>query len=408
MSPALTPQSVFTAASSVPTSSSFVPSNSFVSPADFFSPLSSPAITPQFHGDNAALQQQRAVLQGLVDQTRALGFDQNAIGALANAYSSPVIQPQAGVSPRLGPSDAGLSTATGTVRRGASSKKTRPSPLLKATPDGGPLRRKKAAVAGERRSTSVGSSSGLRSATGSPYMGPSNGRPSHQGQTSIKTSPTDGNTTGGNNTPSPVDLTMSEASVAGSAAQFEQPGLMGPPPLPSTLNVASALQQDWLNPATPATLMNLPSNLGGSAIEAALPAATTSSSRPPKSNEQRSTSQSPASSGSGSKPSPPSTLNFTPIAPAPPKPEPARIAPKPSIVANKAVHADVSASPASSKLKGKARAVASSTGLRKPAGKKGPSPKIAPTTKVKPLLANGEPSRPLSHIGQIANCWENP
>ncbi|KAM0755010.1 hypothetical protein T439DRAFT_127192 [Meredithblackwellia eburnea MCA 4105] len=149
MSPALTPQSVFSANSSLPPSASLQSQAGAngVTPADFFSPLSSPAIMPQGYTteypqvnpgqwNQAALSQSNS-LQGLVDQTRALAFDANGLPGSPNTFNSPRLDPTNGssMSPRVGPQDAGQSTATGSGRRGAGSKKTRPSPLLKPTPD---------------------------------------------------------------------------------------------------------------------------------------------------------------------------------------------------------------------------------------------------------------------------------
>ncbi|KAK4047748.1 hypothetical protein OIV83_005256 [Microbotryomycetes sp. JL201] len=370
MSPALTPQSVFTAgSSSVPTSTSFVPSTSLVSPADFFSPLSSPAIMPQFQGDPATTHQQRLVLQGLVDQTRALGFDGTSINAL---LGSPVIQSGQGQvhqSPRLGPSEmngAQQGTSAGSVRRGASTKKTRPSPLLKPTADA-QLRRKKAAAQGGR-GTSVSSSSGLRSATNSPFMGPSAPK-------GVKTSPN--GSTSATNTPSPVDLEMAEA-----------PGLMGPPPVPQATATAAPGVQDWMNPATPSMLMNLPSNVSMSSLGG--PSQTVVKSSPPE--VVGSQPHSPAQT----KPSPPSAIKFAPIAPAParqsqqqiqPKlaPKPA-VQPTPKSSLGKAAYAETSSSNTevpTSKSNGAPKKIT---------GRKGPSPRVQATTKVKPLLADNDVS----------------
>ncbi|ORY92774.1 hypothetical protein BCR35DRAFT_8085 [Leucosporidium creatinivorum] len=306
MSPALTPQSVFTQASSLPASTSYLPSGSLVSPADFFSPLGSPAIMPQqFQDDPNQWQQQqqhRNSLQGLVDQTRALGFDSN-LAALQGAasYGSPSSyfpQGQPGISPRLGPNDAGQGTGAGSGRRGAGSKKARPSPLLKPTPDGGSLRRKKAGPAAGSRSASISSASGVRSATTSPFLGPTASKansassvasghaPSHSQSSgsasgSQKATPPE-ETSNGINTPSPVDLAMGEVTTSGGY----QPELMGPPPPPSTdsrrqsLNGANA--SEWIGPVTPASFMNLPSDFNVndlSALTPGLPHSSASSSQ---------------------------------------------------------------------------------------------------------------------------------
>ncbi|KDE07511.1 hypothetical protein MVLG_02185 [Microbotryum lychnidis-dioicae p1A1 Lamole] len=330
MSPAMTPQSVFTTASSLPPSGSFPPSkNALVSPAEFFSPLSSPAIMPQqFNDDPAAAAiwqaqqlQNRTWLQGLVDQTGALGFDHSNLAAMQAAYSpylgatmpgnatsatgSPA-NAAATASPRLDSSDAGLSTAAGAGRRGAGSKKARPSPLLKPTPDGQLVRRgtsKKAAggAGGDRRSASI--SNGARSATTSPFLGPSaTGRnsvaaPAANGgmgaaggaiSGSQRSSPLDDGMMNAisADSPSPVDLSSSSAvaeTSVGASPAFAKNGsqLMGPPPLPSsaaTSRRSSIVQNatpvqhqdatmatpDWLHQAaTPATFMNLPNNITG-------------------------------------------------------------------------------------------------------------------------------------------------
>lgn len=305
LSPALTPHSTFTVASSLPTSGPSNPSMPLVSPAEFFSPLSSPALMPHLYSTDPAWQHQHHLhhnsLQGLVDQTQALGFDP--------ASMSPMMQPSPNglplQSPRMvasGSGDAGQSTAAGSGRRGAGSKKTRPSPLLKPTQEG-PLRRKKTVSAGgaggpnsERRSSSVGSS-GLRSVTTSPYIGPvgqqrirtttsnnnGNGAGSQPGSVSSsqpKTSPPEDNS-GSNNSPSPVDLSTSMAPPTVSE-------IMGPPPPRSSSHSrTSSLHQqamhhslppsglghsfhggegvvDWMSqPVTPASFMSLPVLVGG-------------------------------------------------------------------------------------------------------------------------------------------------
>lgn len=186
------------------------------------------------------------------------------------------------MSPRLGPVDAGQSTATGSGRRGAGGKKARPSPLLKPTPDSA-VRRKKAPGGAERRSSSIGSS-GARSATTSPFLGPttygggiaplsSSKPPAANGQT--RTSPPE-NSSGSNNTPSPVDLAM-----------HEQTELMGPPPPPSSTNSSrrASLQSSgnapansaWMSPVTPASFMNFPVDLSAAGL--AQPAGLTTSRR---------------------------------------------------------------------------------------------------------------------------------
>ena len=143
MSPALTSHSIYSQASSLPPSGSCAPINhQSMNPAEFFSPLSSPAITPQnFQPPD---YQGRNSLQGLVDQTKALAFDATTINALQQ-HGSPhaLYGVNPGRSPRMvATGDAGVGTAAGSGRRGAGSKKSRPSPLLKPTPDTA-LRRKK-------------------------------------------------------------------------------------------------------------------------------------------------------------------------------------------------------------------------------------------------------------------------
>ncbi|GAA5846058.1 hypothetical protein JCM9279_004772 [Rhodotorula babjevae] len=177
MSPAMTPHSTFTNASSLPPSvgPSAVP---LVSPADLFPPLTSPALGPQLYNtdgatssaSNGRINPQRNSLQGLVDGVGALStqLPGGAPGSPAGSY----------YSPRLGPTDVGTSTGAGAAagRRGASSaaKKTRPSPLIKPTPDSALERRRgrtktvSAGAHGERRA-------GSKSATSSPFLGPTMG-----------------------------------------------------------------------------------------------------------------------------------------------------------------------------------------------------------------------------------------
>lgn len=457
MSPAMTPQSVFTAASSLP-ASTYMASGSLVSPADFFSPLGSPAMMPQFHDEASAAayhQQQlqnRASLQGLVDQTRALGFDASGLTTLG--YGSPVIAPQTGVSPRLGPTtsgaDAGQGTATGSGRRGAgSSKKTRPSPLLKPTPDG-QLRRKKA-TGNDRRSSSISSATGNRSNTNSPFLGPtqaSNGRSLVATSTSVngngssaKTSASDSQKTsspdeqmainGAINTPSPVDLAMHDASTT-SQQQHQlhttaltntyQHELMGPPPLPSTSASASRRQSlngnvgsEQMNPVTPASFMNLPADFDMTTLSSLQPVLPALQSALGKTKGQdlstvvasASTSEQESTSGPSKKAS-----ALVPIAPAPPaasaesKPKVPKLLPR--TASNSSSNADASTSGSAtptapvissgtsatitSTAKGKARAVHASTAAaeKKATGKTKKSPKVVGTTKIKSLLPGGE------------------
>lgn len=283
MSPALTPHSVYSQASSLPPSASCLPPNhqsmNLVSPSDFFSPLSSPAIMPVTYGTDfnatgvwTAPQQLpiNATLQGLVDQTQALAFDPVTLSAL---QGSPHLYAQGqNMSPRMVAVDAGMSTATGSGRRGASSKKARPSPLLKATPDVVP-KRKKAPSGSEKRANSI--SNGGRSATTSPFMGPTYGTvASSSGLT--RSSPPEGlldGSSGSVNTPSPVDLAMN-----GDVSTKYLPELMGPPPPPSSSSRRTSLIGDpgidtatWLNPVTPATFMNFPSDLGAAGLSSLAP-----------------------------------------------------------------------------------------------------------------------------------------
>ncbi|GAA5993519.1 hypothetical protein JCM5350_008187, partial [Sporobolomyces pararoseus] len=133
MSPAMTPGSVFTAASSLPPSTGPLPMSA---PSDFFPPLTSPALGPQMYSTDHQHLSHRNSLQGLVDGVGALSTQLPPPG-------SPHVFPYQ--SPRMHPHDAGSHTAAGSGRRGASStnKKARPSPLIKATdPTIDPNRRK--------------------------------------------------------------------------------------------------------------------------------------------------------------------------------------------------------------------------------------------------------------------------
>lgn len=257
MSPALTAHSNFSQASSLPPSASCLPTpllhGNLVSPAEIFSPLGSPAIMPHvYHTDpghlhNVNWQNPHVLqgLQGLVDQTKALAFESSSVHASPTGFH---------LSPRIVPTGSIDATATGSGRRGASSKKSRPSPLLKPTPDA-TLRRKKVAGMGENKSKSIGS----RSTTTSPFLGPSHHSSamiSGQSKSSNSlTSPPDVDS----NTPSPVDLAMSSYQ---SSYPSQDQGEMGPPPLPSSsrrtsLNNSSIpASGDWMNlPVTPATFM---------------------------------------------------------------------------------------------------------------------------------------------------------
>lgn len=240
MSPALTPHSAF---SSHPPSASSLPNsqalNSIV-PAELFSPLGSPAIMPhRFRSESNTNWQQ---VQGLVDQTQALGFE--------GSPNYGIIQQ----SPRMLPvNDGGSSTAAGSGRRGAGARKTRPSPLLKPTPDGALQRRGKKEKIGSRSTTT------------SPFLGPT------FGMSGINQPIENLDIDGSINTPSPVDLAMNTESynqlpnhLIDPQLSFDSNYLMGPPPLPiypRRTSSGSLLGQDaatdWLkNPVTPATFMN--------------------------------------------------------------------------------------------------------------------------------------------------------
>ncbi|GAA6022228.1 hypothetical protein JCM11491_001671 [Sporobolomyces phaffii] len=294
MSPAMTPGSAFTAASSLPPSTGPLPLST---PSDYFPPLTSPALGPQMYStDQQHSLSQRNSLQGLVD----------GVGALSTQLppGSPLVYPYQ--SPRMHAHDAGSNTAAGSGRRGASSasKKARPSPLIKASdPVLDPNRRK-------RRTTA---SNGNKSATTSPYIAASNpsskngstpgafSTGSSAGGTSQKTSPTEQNT--GFDTPSPVDLASSSFSLKGagialeglpipppsfssshSAPQHYQHEPMGPPPPPShshsvqptaaphQLSTSASSSGSSFNPITPATIMNFSSDFDISTLSSLSPA----------------------------------------------------------------------------------------------------------------------------------------
>ncbi|BGO94038.1 hypothetical protein NBRC10512_003670 [Rhodotorula toruloides] len=224
MSPIMTPHSAFTAASSLPPSVGPLP---MVSPADLFPPLTSPALGPQLYGSDmqprsGAHHAHRNSLQGLVD----------GVGALSTQL--PPGSPTAYFSPRLGPSDAGTSTGAGAGRRGASSssKKTRPSPLIKPTPDSAFDRRRRktqstGATNGGDKRVSMG---GSKSATSSPFFGPQQGgrngggvssaasstkggSPNEAGnvyQTNVSANSSANGSAASVDTPSPVDLPASQ------------------------------------------------------------------------------------------------------------------------------------------------------------------------------------------------------
>lgn len=263
-----------------------------------------------FGSDHAASHQHqqhrhRNSLQGLVDGVGALST-QLPPGSPNGSY----------YSPRLGPSDPvpnSTGTGPGSGRRGASSgrSKTRPSPLIKPTPDSGLERRRRktqlaGSTPGEKRAN------GQKSATASPFLEAStqftgaavargserasstfsgassshaNGASPGEGGSapSVETSANgSGGSAGGIDTPSPVDLASSvqyhhqplvapggslrEAATLANAA-FSQAGgteteSMGPPPLPPTA----------LNPITPATFMNFASDFDMNGLSSLSPA----------------------------------------------------------------------------------------------------------------------------------------
>lgn len=271
MSPAMTPHSSYSAASSLPPSASFLPSNpNLITPAELFAGLGSPAMLPQAYqlDPTAGWPLNSSSLQGLVDQTKALAFDPSQY----RLSDTPPNNASNGAAV-----DAGQATATGSGRRGAGtgSRKTRPSPLLKPTPDAA-IRKKK----GEKRSSSIGSA-GSRSVTNSPYLGAtqvssggiapltSSASSSRATPASNKPSPEDsmsGSSGGAINTPSPVDLDISEA-----------PGPMAPPPPPSQSHsrrgsahslsdLPSVPTSQFMHPVTPASLMNFSSDLSSAGL----------------------------------------------------------------------------------------------------------------------------------------------
>ncbi|KAK4703483.1 hypothetical protein P7C70_g2731, partial [Phenoliferia sp. Uapishka_3] len=408
MSPALTPHSTFSIVNSLPPSAqSCLPNQqnlTGITPGDFFPSLGSPAILPQFsQASEYATQpwpQAQAhhthsnSLQGLVDQTRALGFD--ASGFRPNSVSPNTYSPTglATMSPRLGPTDAGQSTSAGSGRRGAGGKKARPSPLLKPTPDAA-FRRKKAPGGSEGRSESVG----RRSATTSPFLGPtthgiaalSSSFNKAASNGSAKTSPPE-NSSGSNNTPSPVDLEMHNGTAS------SQPELMGPPPLPSSANSSrrsSLIQQSgngskvnngaWMSPVTPASFMNFPAEIAEGGLTQ--PHHLASTGRRSQSLDGRSPIDGEEESGSTAGPSKHNASK--------PRPQLPSHASTSSLTASSSTLAsrkelDVGrpgATAASIKGKGRAASVSGTTGVRKLGIK--PLAKASGGPKIKPLLANG-------------------
>lgn len=341
------------------------------------------------------------------------------------------------MSPRLGPNDAGSSTAAGSGRRGAGSKKTRPSPLLKPTPDGALRRKKTIGSADVKRSSSIGSA-GVRSATTSPFLGPThakggsissingnnNGTNSSGSQ---KTSPTEehqSNGSNGINTPSPVDLTMSQ--VMEESGQSNQQGgyapveLMGPPPVPSSSSRRSSIQQapstsssssstntlptsngtmnGWpnLGPVTPATFMNLPHQFTDASFSTLNNNSLDGSSQQQQQQLINGTNSTPFEVAQQQQQQP---IEMVPQ-PSPPKTNKNGKATlhKPTSSSNLASTSSSAPTP-SAAAKGKGRAVAPSSNgggtVKKPPARLGakPSPKLNPSTKIKPLLANGTFSR---------------
>lgn len=414
--------SAYSQASSLPPSGSCGPPNqsvnNLVSPPDFFTPLSSPALRPQgfqpeyptnptndypnlpANGIPWNRSASAANLQGLVDQTQAMGFDQmgrQGSTQSMNGYYSPN---QGTMSPRMvptGSNDPGAGTSTGSGKRGAGtgSRKSRPSPLLKPTPDNA-VRKKKGT---DRRSSSIGSA-GVRSVTTSPYLGPSFAMSSTSpAVTSSRTSPADLNdlSNGSNNTPSPVDLALHDAPMDSAASS-----LMGPPPPPSMSRRTSltrpfdASASTWMNPVTPASFMNFPlelANAGLASLPLSLPSVNHSLQRQSSSG---SSTPRDMSIDRGTQPYPHQTNGFED-----PSSSSSTIAPKPKLakkpILAKALAllapgseepAGVSGTPAAVKGKGKALSVASSGAaggrkLAKAASKSGAGPKL------KPLLASG-------------------
>ncbi|GAA5984340.1 hypothetical protein JCM11641_006188 [Rhodosporidiobolus odoratus] len=303
LSPAMTPHSAFTNASSLPPSVGPVPGSSgmpFVSPADFFPPLTSPALGPHLYPSDtpaARLVTHRNSLQGLVDGVGTLSTQLPPPQSPSGYMPSP--------SPRMGPSDSGANTGAGAGRRGASAgtgKKSRPSPLIKPTDAGAERRRRKTTSSGvgaglEKRA------GGTKSATSSPFLGPSsgNGRPATLPGGSSSASASAASI----DTPSPVDLSASAMQVSEGlpvplqslqaqsrnamlppqsqppASQPHHHEPMGPPPLPSAIpqhlqHLSSSLQQQQQQghaaPLTPSSFMNLPSDFDPNSLSSLSPA----------------------------------------------------------------------------------------------------------------------------------------
>ncbi|GAA6060519.1 hypothetical protein JCM10212_005600 [Sporobolomyces blumeae] len=417
MSPAMTPGSAFTAASSLPPSTGPVP---LVTPSEYFPPLTSPALGPQMYSGDHQLGHRNS-LQGLVDGVGALSTQLPPGSPHAFGYSSP----------RINAHDSGVNTAAGSGRRGAgsSSKKTRPSPLIKANdPAIDPNRRK-------RRATNA--QNGGKSATSSPFLG-ATGSGSNGGG---KTASTPGGTGGGTSsqktspgdpsfaidTPSPVDL----ASATGSAklpgleglpappasfgqAQAYQLEPMGPPPppshsqpqlLPSTqaglAPSASSTSDAGFNPVTPATMMNFASDFDLSSLSSLSPALL------------------PMGDISGSALS--SVQNSPMLLPEPDAFNSSINVEQVDLLASTASSAgkartakrasgSAKASPAlraaDAKGKGKAAEGAANGGKKAKAVKGGPSAKVAPSPRIRPLLANDAAPDAQSRLASKSN-YEN-
>jgi len=394
MSPAMTPGSAYTPASSLPPSVGPLP---LAAPSDFFPPLTSPALGPhvyssdQQHHHNLA---HRNSLQGLVD----------GVGALSTQLppGSPLTFPYQ--SPQMRAIDAGHHTAAGSGRRGASStnKKTRPSPLIKASdPALDPNRRK-------RRMTGPNSNGSTKSASNSPYISATNpktgstpgafsaGSSSNGGGLSQKTSPIEFNT--GIDTPSPVDLTSSTFSIkngvgldglpippptfaSSSRDQPYQLEPMGPPPPPhhshqlsSQPLSTSASSSGSFNPITPATIMNFSSDFDLSTLSSLSPALGPTSDG------------APGSAFSGS-------LQNSPILLPQPDTGEAATASSAGKARSTRKSGSVKASPALRAVdaKGKGKATEGVNGKKAAKQTKiAPSPKVSASSKIRPLLAAGQ------------------
>ncbi|GAA5918207.1 hypothetical protein JCM1841_005302 [Sporobolomyces salmonicolor] len=391
MSPAMTPHTPFTTASSLPPSVGPLP---LVSPADCFPPLTSPALGPQLYSSDHPRVQHRNSLQGLVDGVGSLST-QLPPGSPSSFYQSPGI----------GPNDTGTTTAAGSGRRGAgsASKKTRPSPLIKPTDPTLDHRRRR-----KPTNPAVTTQNGTISATSSPFLGATN--PSTSGgwaastpggvstsSGSQKASPPEhasAPSTGSIDTPSPVDLAgpplagtgpdglpVPPASIYGSLKQ--QPAhqqlphqpyqleLMGPPPPPSSQ------QHQSFNPVTPATIMNFASGFDLDALSSL------SSHLGPTAYDPTGSACSSVQNSPMLLPRPDSSLPSTTMSAAG-KARSSRksVSSKPSpalrpVDAKGKGKSDSTDSPAASGRKG----------ASKPA-KIAPNPKIGPSPKIRPLLSS--------------------